>query len=261
MPCVPSSCVTPTAERSFWERRGLCFPACALYSLFAARRPICGDARALDELNPDVRSPLKIDLLAHKNLAMATPAQRLAQLGVPEEWLPPSPSPEPSPPPPPSPQPPEPSPPPPAPPSSLQESFQSEWARHDLTVLHDPANHDVVVYSAAHHHGRPLELSPAMGLLPELFVSVTSLTAMSFLAALVLCGHRESRRGARGHRRIPLASAEPVLIAEGWSPTGVRPGEDEEAAVEEAPMLGRAGAAPVAPAAAPVVGVPLLQAV
>ena len=193
---------------------------------------------------------------------MATPAQRLAQLGVPEEWLPPSPSPEPSPPPPPSPQPPEPSPPPPAPPSSLQESFQSEWARHDLTVLHDPvSDHDVVVYSAAHHHGRPLELSPAMGLLPELFVSVTSLTAMSFLAALVLCGHRESRRGARGHRRIPLASAEPVLIAEGWSPTGVRPGEDEEAAVEEAPMLGRAGAAPVAPAAAPVVGVPLLQAV
>ena len=109
-------------------------------------------------------------------------------------------------------------------------------------MLHDPVNdHDVVVYSAAHHHGRPLELSPAMGLLPELFVSVTSLTAMSFLAALVLCGHRESRRGARGHRGIPLASAEPVLIAEGWSPTGVRPGEDEEAAVEEAPMLGRAG--------------------
>ena len=190
---------------------------------------------------------------------MATPAQRLAQLGVPEEWLPPSPSPEPSPPPPPSPQPPKPSPPPPAPPSSLLESSQ-EWARGPTFGFVDN-DHDVVVYSAAHHHGRPLELSPAMGLLPELFVSVTSLTAMSFLAALVLCGHRESRRGARGHRRIPLASAEPVLIAEGWSPTGVRPGEDEEVAVEEAPMLGRAGAAPVAPAAAPVVGVPLLQAV
>ena len=49
MLCVPSSCVTPTAERSFWERAGLCFPACALYSLFAAAEPICGCASS--ELN------------------------------------------------------------------------------------------------------------------------------------------------------------------------------------------------------------------